>query len=131
MSALDIAMARKPPHGSPCNKCGGCCMEVTCVLGRHVFGVDDGPCPALEKSEGGYGCGLVSRPREFSPVRTAVHGVPTMSKAASTLIGAGIGCDAQAEGEDANAEFLVKLDGERFISRVEMMFAAKRWGILK
>ena len=126
---LDAAMAKKPPHGSPCNNCGGCCMEVLCVLGRHVFGFEDGPCPALETTASGYGCGLVSRPHEFTPVKVAIHGRAAMSKAASVLIGAGIGCDAQADGEEPNIQFLADMHLERFTSRAAMAIAAMDWGI--
>ena len=105
-------------------------MEVTCILGHHVFGQEEGPCPALEKSNTGYGCGLVSRPREFAPTRVAIHGAKMMSDDAATLIGAGIGCDAQADGETPSFEFLVAMDAERFFTRTKMMLAAKRWGIV-
>jgi hypothetical protein len=41
--------ARKPPHGSPCNGCGVCCMVTLCPLGQHIFGFELGRCPALTK----------------------------------------------------------------------------------
>lgn len=127
---LDAAMAQKPPHGSPCNNCGWCCMECLCVLGKHVFKKEDGPCPALERQNGTWGCALVSRPRDFSPVKAAAHGAEEMSKAASVLIGAGIGCDAQADGEPPNLVFLMEMEAERFFSRTKMHIAAKRWGVV-
>src|SRR6266536_4208581 len=58
---------RKPPHGSPCNRCGLCCMATICNLGQHVFSRAEypGPCPALEKVGDEYVCGLVAQPRAF------------------------------------------------------------------
>src|SRR6516162_5371951 len=66
--------ARKPRHGSPCNRCGVCCMVTKCVLGQHLFGQKLGRCPALEKTpDGFYECGIVADPAAYS-IRTAIYG---------------------------------------------------------
>ena len=55
--------ACKPPHGSPCNGCGVCCMVAPCPLGQHIFGFELGRCPALtERDDATYVCGLVLDP---------------------------------------------------------------------
>src|SRR5262249_54515689 len=76
-------LARKPRHGSPCNRCGVCCMVTKCVLGQHLFGQKLGRCPALEKTpDGFYECGIVADPAAYS-IRTAIYGADKMREAAS------------------------------------------------
>lgn len=99
----------KPPHGAPCNGCGLCCEAVLCVLGRRVFGRTDGPCPALEPADGKRVCGLVTSPAKYAPAAARRQGVDALSRSAALLTGSGIGCDAQVEGEPANAAFRRKM----------------------
>lgn len=56
----------------------------------------------MEREGIGYTCGLVSNPETYAPVQTMMHGRDATSKAAATLIGAGLGCDALAAGEPEN-----------------------------
>ena len=91
----------KPAYGQPCNGCGQCCQDQLCPLGRRVFPTSRGGCPALMKFEDRFECGLVLRPRQFAPFRTAVRGVDAMRNGALLLIGAGNGCDALLVDEKA------------------------------
>lgn len=109
----------KPPHGEPCNGCGGCCEASRCPLGAHVFG--PGPdCPALTDD----GCGLVLTPRMFFPGSEA-----ELRDAAALLIGAGIGCDALLEGELPNLSWRARL--YRYAARqgARLKRAKRAWGI--
>lgn len=93
----------KAPHGSPCNNCGGCCIEIRCPLGEAVYGPGR-QCPALEPLFIGlsYGCGMISDPGKHAPAAVARHGREAVSKAAALLIGAGKGCDSLVPGERPN-----------------------------
>lgn len=99
-------MLMKPPHGAPCNGCGQCCMDQLCPLATAIFGARPGPCWALERKGVGYACGLVESPNDWAPVQVLLHGRDATSKAAAILIGAGLGCDARAEGEPENRLWL-------------------------
>jgi hypothetical protein len=122
----------KPPHGSPCNSCGGCCRAVLCPLGAHVFGQEAGPCPALMyQPEGQANCGLVVAPGRFDPVRTLRFGQDALSAAARLLVGAGIGCDALAEGEKPNRRFYKAMDAFRAGKREYVRLALYAWGMLR
>lgn len=94
-------MLNKPPHGAPCNGCGGCCVAQRCPLGELVFGAGD-RCPALETRLPGFACGLVEHPERYAPKVVARHGETRAAEAAAILIGAGLGCDAVVEGEAVN-----------------------------
>lgn len=125
----------KPPFGSPCNGCGGCCQQSLCPISEAFFGQEDGPCPALEPTAGAYRCGLMASPHAYAPVQTARHGAAAMAAAVALWVGAGMGCDAQEAGEivdpavksamrarcEANAEALGK---QAFADALE------KWGIL-
>lgn len=101
----------KPRHGEPCNNCGLCCLNEPCMLGQLVLKQEDGACQALEIApRGGYACGLVAHPERYAPVRTAAAGAAAMRNAARVLIGSGIGCDAQLEGEPASAALEQRLE---------------------
>ena len=100
----------KAPYGAACNNCGKCCEDQICILGKHLFLEEDGPCPALGYMMDGQSyCGLVKNPRQFAPVRTAIHGPSVMKAAARLLIASHLGCDAQLDGEPANDIFREKL----------------------
>lgn len=92
----------KPPYGSPCNRCGLCCMNELCPLAASLFRRTDGPCPALLSVGDGYSCGLVLSPERFAPMLAFAEGKDRLSAAAAALIGAGHGCDAQTPGEQDN-----------------------------
>lgn len=107
---MNRALRSKPPHGAPCNACGQCCIFVPCPLSHHVFGAQDGPCPALcHGQDGALICGLIAAPRQFVPGTVLAHGADAVSRAAGTLIGSGIGCDAALEGEPIDQEFRRRL----------------------
>jgi len=112
----DIA-ARKPPHGSACNRCGVCCLVTLCDIGRAVHGRDRGPCPSLRWDGPLSSCGL------------AQLGPPRLNNAAAVLIRAGEGCDCRINGEPVNAAFHAwqdQLDRER---AAEIKAARKLWGL--
>ncbi len=109
----------KPSHGAPCTRCGLCCMATLCPLGEHIFGFHFGPCPALEKTKDGFGCGVVSR--------AVAKGRQDMADAASLLIGSGTGCDARFNGEPANAEFYAELEAMDVRMEKETKAAKELW----
>ncbi|WP_211238741.1 hypothetical protein [Roseivivax isoporae] len=117
-------MLTKPPHGSPCNGCGGCCADQRCPLGRLVFG-PGGRCPALEMRFPAFTCGLVESPEKHAPHVVRTHGADRAAKAAAILIGAGLGCDALLEGEAPNAEWRAWAIGR--VDRVASAEAAAIW----
>ncbi|GGF73333.1 hypothetical protein GCM10011319_37330 [Mameliella alba] len=97
-------MLTKPPHGSPCNGCGGCCADQRCPLGQIVFGPGE-RCPALEMRLPAFTCGLVENPERYAPMITERHGKVRAAQAAAVLIGAGLGCDALLDGETPNEDW--------------------------
>ncbi len=106
-------MKAKPEVGSPCNGCGVCCQSTVCSVGSKVLGLVDtygeraaGPCPALRPdNDGGYGCGLVMRPKDFI---ASPRGVTPLRDAVKLLIGAGAGCDEA--GDEPDATFVPKAE---------------------
>ncbi len=82
----------KPPYWAACNHCGMCCIHEPCWIGRMMFEVYEGECPALQWSAEGSSCGLMANPAEFMPVRVRIEGASRVKEAAKTLIGSGRGC---------------------------------------
>lgn len=114
-------MIEKPPIGDPCNGCGLCCRAQVCGLGSFTLGLvknygerADGPCPAIvERDDGSITCGLVNRPKDYSPAaRGSTH---DLRAAAAMLIGAGIGCDEA--GDDADWAVKLRAVQTRFLER--------------
>jgi hypothetical protein len=92
-------LERKPPHGSPCTKCGLCCLARLCEIGRAIFHQEAGPCPALQwDADKNASCGVVAQSPE--PYKAAVL----------LLLNAGDGCDARFNGEPINHAFNAKMD---------------------
>jgi hypothetical protein len=121
---------RKPSHGSPCNRCGLCCVSKKCDLGAKIFGSEQGPCPALfNRGDGTYDCGVVRSPIDYDPVRVAIHGEEIMRNAALTLTRAGQGCDARINGEPINHGFNHKLDLDDAKHASLWKIARRVWGL--
>ena len=127
---------RKPPHGSPCNRCGLCCMATLCPLARKVFGFEIGRCPALiwspENPEAA--CGLVVDPIKYAPTSVALKVVGRASSqeasdAAALLVGSGTGCDARINGEPGDEEFYRKLRIWDRKNEGAVRRARKIWGV--
>jgi len=94
-----------------------------------LFDRREGPCPALEQTDNGQICGLIANPQRYRAARAMAKGRATLSQAALTLIGSGVGCDALAEGEKADpaerARFRAAMQGrEREIRRAKIA-----WGL--
>lgn len=124
----------KPALGEPCNGCGGCCLAVVCPAGSAILGLPEeapGPCPALERQEARFVCGLVANPCSYAPVATAIYGAPAMSEAALLLISSGVGCDARALGEPRNEQMFSRIDREHARPSYRRRYAAARatWGV--
>lgn len=80
---------QKPSAGAACNGCGVCCSLMPCPLSRWLLGHRAGTCPALRWQGGRYVCGLVVAPvglTRWLPRRLRLR-----------WIGAGVGCDCDAE----------------------------------
>lgn len=127
---------RKPPHGSPCNRCGLCCMATLCPLARKVFGFEVGRCPALVWSPDNLeaACGLVVDPMRYAPTSVAlrVAGRATIEEAAaaaSLLVGSGTGCDARINGEPGDEEFYRQLRLWDRKNEGAVRRARKVWGV--
>lgn len=104
----------KAPYGTPCNGCGLCCQNEICPLGQIVFPAAvvrfGGACPALERDDERFICGLIARPEAYAPIKASVYGVEALREAAVIGVGAGIGCDARMDGEaDPPKDFLVAM----------------------
>lgn len=84
-TAREVAEAglAKPAPGSPCNRCGLCCLWEQCPLSLQAFGKAK-RCPALEHTGEGYACGLIT------------GGHPDLAMAAGQALGIGRGCDTTA-----------------------------------
>jgi hypothetical protein len=103
----------KPAYGDPCNRCGICCIARPCALAGHVFpdliweeyitplkpGQRSRPCPALERSDAGYRCGLATNPDRYVNWRLDDDEAAELAEAAGVIIGGGLGCDTRAAGE--------------------------------
>lgn len=127
-------MIEKAPYGHPCNSCGRCCAEALCPLASKIFGAPlnaPGPCPALliNDTTGLSSCGVVARPRDYAPVRTAQHGATVMRGAALKLIGAGFGCDGLVEGEKDDPDFRQRMHSYSSGERIEVAIAMRLWGM--
>ena len=89
-----------PAYGAPCNRCGMCCVVKPCWIGRMLFEVEEGECPALQWGGEGSSCGLMTKPAQFMPVRVRIEGASRVREAARTLIGSGLGCITGREARD-------------------------------
>jgi hypothetical protein len=119
----------KPPHGSPCNYCGLCCLKSTCNTGQKFFGIDKKTrCPALEWNDHGAQCGLMANPAKYAPGLVKVHGAKRMGDAARVIIGSGTGCDANYDDEPKNAAFQRRMDLRRKTLARKIDQALKMWG---
>lgn len=122
---------RKPPHGSPCNRCGACCYATVCPLGQKVFRQAIRPCRALAvMTDGTSACGLVEAPAEFYPLAVLRAGsVEEAGRCAALLVGSGTGCDARIDGEPKNEQFYRDLRVWDRRNRAAVCQARKTWGI--
>ena len=124
-------LAKKPPYGEPCNRCGVCCMATACPLGQFVFRrpeYNGEMCPGLaEDADGTYGCDVVAHPERYaSRHRVLKFGIGPLRRAALLLIGASDGCDARFNGEPRNDSV-----DQRFAGHARESAQAKRmWGAL-
>lgn len=123
---------RKPPHGSPCNRCGACCYASLCPLGKKVFRQEIGPCPALLWAPGHpeAACGLVNEPQNYYPLAVLrAGGVEEARQAAALLVGSGTGCDARINGEPKNEAFYLQLRIWDRKNAAAVKAARKTWGV--
>lgn len=121
---------RKPPHGTPCNRCGACCYATLCPLGKKVFRREIGPCPALIYDSEKSSCGLVEEPQKHYPLAVLRAGsIGQAGDAAALLVGSGTGCDARFNGETPNEQFYrdLRIWDRQNASGVKA--ARKTWGV--
>lgn len=124
--------ARKPPHGSPCNRCGMCCMTSLCQLGQHIFRRErqPGPCPGLvPDGEGEYACDVVRNPQAYAQRLSSSIKVHALREAAKRIIYADDGCDARFNGEPVNARYHRECAIRDAINKPKRDAALKLWGI--
>jgi hypothetical protein len=128
------AMMRKPAHGSPCNRCGVCCMVTICQLGQHLFRREHspGPCPALvADGNGEYACDVVRNPQAYAQALPPMTKVHALRMAARMIIFADDGCDARFNGEWINKRYHVEASIRDAKNKPKRDRALKLWGILK
>jgi hypothetical protein len=107
-----------------------------CPLAIHVLHPgrstqDDikGPCPLLETGpDNKAACGLVVYPATYFPILAKRVGNSTLSRAASFLIGSGVGCDAIGEDETENLVYTVGLYDKAHLVLDQMTAAWRIWG---
>lgn len=136
-SAPRTMLENKPPHGASCTRCGLCCVASLCDLAFELFknktepaAFGLGPCPALiREADGGYGCGVVKNPRQYSDIPASAVDDDELRNAALALTRAGQGCDARFNGEPVNAEFNAKLDALDLTMQAEIAAAKNLWGL--
>lgn len=97
-----VSFRPKPLYGDACNACGRCCVLSQCPISEIVFGPRE-LCPALiPDGLGGLTCDVALRPRQYlEPFGPPPASDAAYSEAASTLIGAGAGCDSVQNPADA------------------------------
>ena len=123
-------MTEKPRYGDPCNGCGMCCQEAPCPLGKIIFDQFQGPCPAIELDGDKVTCGLVANPIAYNFAGVLEYGNEATSQAAALLVGTGVGCDTQANGEIVNPAAVEKLRTSAMRLKREVVNHAKRiWGL--
>lgn len=84
----------KPPRGSPCNGCGWCCAMEPCGLAREFIGEHvKAPCPALERRDGRFVCGLILRPSHYLRLPND-WADEHLGGVFADALGVGKGCDA-------------------------------------
>lgn len=84
----------KPRRGQPCNGCGWCCAMEPCELAREfISGPVTAPCPALERQDGRFVCGMIRRPSHYMDLPNDWADQHLGGMFAEAL-GAGRGCDA-------------------------------------
>lgn len=89
----------KAVYGSPCNRCGVCCLLEQCAISSMFFGPQK-VCPALDFDGPEASCGLFVRPEDF----TTESGADWMREFAELSLGIGTSCDAAHSDEDFDAE---------------------------
>jgi hypothetical protein len=119
----------KPPHGQPCNNCGLCCANQPCPLGARLFRKTSGACPALEKDGDKYYCGLAVNPKKYLAGVFSEAKAHELSHGAKLMIGSGIGCDAQLEGETHNTTMKQRFADYVKNNSVALQRAKIVWGI--
>ncbi|MBV8467961.1 MAG: hypothetical protein JO218_18615 [Burkholderiales bacterium] len=90
----------KPAFGAPCNGCGVCCAAEPCPVGRRLFRVEAGACPALVwlADEGRYACGVLRDPHSY--LRFLPRSAEGLARRwIARRIAAGAGCDSDASVE--------------------------------
>jgi len=101
---------RKPAEGLACNGCGICCLAEPCPVGMLVSRRRRGACAALQWSQvqQRYLCGMLVAPLQTLGWQDGGRGrqaiARLMSRWASRLIAAGIGCDSSLEAERPDSE---------------------------
>lgn len=102
----------KPAFSTPCNGCSYCCTVEPCKLAQEFLNCTTGPCVALEAEDGKSKCGLVRNPIGYLfkaahpdaevPLLDAAPNVEAghaMSVQIATVLGLGMGCDAEDDDE--------------------------------
>ena len=128
------ALQRKPAHGSPCNRCGLCCMISICELGRHLFKREamPGPCPALVRDDTGlYACSVARDPQRYIDKPMTAVEAGAMQEAARQIIYADDGCDCRVNGEPVNREYRERCTVTERKNFAERQAALRLWGIEK
>lgn len=97
-----MILPAKPAYGSPCNGCGMCCIAAQCAISLALFDEQE-LCPALEQAGDALACGLMINTANYVPDLKGLGG-KALTETFALILGSGIGCDAQGEGEERPTE---------------------------
>lgn len=93
--AMPPTVIAKPQRGQPCNGCGLCCALEPCGLALEFIDPQaQAPCPALERHDGRYVCGLIRQPSRYMPDLPNDWADKHLGSMFAEALGAGKGCDA-------------------------------------
>lgn len=97
-------MITKPTKGASCNGCGLCCAAQACGLAREFLGAVGGPCPALERDDSRFWCGLLRVPHKY--LGTFPEADYLLQPTFAYMLGAGAGCDSDDDPPIADVRVL-------------------------
>lgn len=84
-------------HKSSCKQCGECCKKEVCLIGKVFMGTTKTPCPALEKLNGKYWCGLIVKTEKyiFPSLKLSPHQQNGIREHLMMIFNFGEGCDLE------------------------------------
>jgi hypothetical protein len=95
-------MTAKQIYPKPCVYCGACCQAEICHQGMQFLSTVSPPCPALEKRDGRYCCGLIANTSRYVyPGALSEELYGKIRQSLIELFEFGVGCDSRLRCPDA------------------------------